>query len=311
MKTMKTMRLNRVTSALLVLGLVGAALGVATAQQPPTLTPEQLDRLTIRPIPGKEGLYLLPGFDGSLSGGNVAVLVTGEGVLIVDNKFAYSYDNITRQIASVTTQPIRYVLNTHHHFDHAGSNADFMPQAQVIGHENVRVNMLRNAGPSADPVGAPPITFSDKTSVFLGGVPVEAHHLGCGHTNGDSVIYFPDQQTVHTGDLFIWGNRLDGSTLAPFIDYDNGGCAAGWIATLDGLLQLDFDTVIPGHGPLLNKAEIRIFRDKFDHLVSRITALIDAGIGSDAIVSELDINDLNWPLAPAAIQAIYDELTSG
>jgi glyoxylase-like metal-dependent hydrolase (beta-lactamase superfamily II) len=284
--------------------LVSAAFfGFAIAQERPTLTPEQLDLVQIRPVPGKDGLYIIPGFDGALSGGNVAVRVTGEGVIIVDNKFVYSYDDITRQVASVTSQPIRYVLNTHHHFDHAGSNADFMPAAQVIGHENVRVNIIRN-----NQTGAPPITFADTTSVFLGGAEVQAHHFGRGHTNGDSAIYFPDLGTIHTGDLFIWGNRLDGSTLAPFIDYANGGSAAEWTATLDGLLALDFDTVIPGHGPLMRKADIRIFRSKFDALVSRINILIDSGTSRDAIASALDIEDLNWPLAADRIQAIYDEL---
>ena len=146
--------------------------GLTSAQQRATFTPEQLEILRIKQIPGKEGLYLMPGFDGSMSGGNIAILVTEEGVLIVDNKYSYSYDDITRQISTVTSQPIRYVLNTHHHFDHAGSNASFMPGAQVIGHENVRVNMLRNFGPSASPEGAPKITYSDQTSVHLGGVEV-------------------------------------------------------------------------------------------------------------------------------------------
>jgi len=251
----------------------------------------------------------MPGFDGGMSGGNIAILVTEEGVLIVDNKYSYSYDDITRQISTVTSQPIRYVLNTHHHFDHAGSNASFMPNAQVIGHENVRLNMLRNFGPSASPEGAPKITYSDQTSVHLGGVEVQAHHLGCGHTNGDSVILFPSQRTVHTGDLFIWGDRMDGSTMAPFIDYYNGGCASDWVTTLDRLLELDFDTVIPGHGPLLRKAEVRIFRDKFEQLVSRVSGLIADGVDRDEIAAQLNISDLNWPLAPDRVQAIYDEFS--
>ena len=283
--------------------------GLTSAQQRATFTPEQLEILRIRQIPGKEGLYLMPGFDGSMSGGNIAILVTEEGVLIVDNKYSYSYDDITRQISTVTSQPIRYVLNTHHHFDHAGSNASFMPSAQVIGHENVRVNMLRNFGPSASPEGAPKITYSDQTSVHLGGVEVQAYHLGCGHTNGDSVILFPSQRTVHTGDLFIWGDRMDGSTMAPFIDYYNGGCASDWVTTLDRLLELDFDTVIPGHGPLLRKAEVRIFRDKFEQLVSRVSGLIADGVDRDEIAAQLNISDLNWPLAPDRLQAIYDEFS--
>ncbi|NKB33081.1 MAG: MBL fold metallo-hydrolase [Pseudomonadales bacterium] len=292
---------------LLLLAL--ATIGLTFAQQRPTLTPEQLERLTIRPVPGKAGLYLMPGCDGNMSGGNIAIRVTEEGVIIVDNKYSYSYENITRQVASVTDQPIRYVLNTHHHFDHAGSNASFMPSAQVIGHENVRINMLRNSGPSASPDGAPRITFNDKTSVHLGDAEVQAFHLGCGHTNGDSVILFPDLRTIHTGDLFIWGDRLDGTTMAPFIDYANGGCAGDWVATLDQILALDFDTVIPGHGPLLRKAEIRIFRDKFEQMVTRIRTLMNNGTSRNDIAAALDISDLNWPLAPDRVQAIYDELS--
>ena len=115
---------------------------------------------------------------------------------------------------------------------------------------------------------------------------------------------------MHTGDLFIWGDRLDGSTLAPFIDYANGGSAAEWTATLDGLLALDFDTVIPGHGPILAKSDIRVFRGKFDQLLTRIRTHLDNGVGRDNIVDELDIEDLDWPLAAERIQSIYDELSA-
>ncbi|HIA58954.1 MAG TPA: MBL fold metallo-hydrolase [Gammaproteobacteria bacterium] len=291
---------------ILVTALVAVSIAVislTSAQQRPTMTPEQLQRVQIRPVPGKDGLYVIPGFDGNMSGGSIAVLVTGEGVIIVDNKFSDSFSDIVRQVASVTSEPIRYVLNTHHHFDHAGSNADFIPTAQVIGHENARANMIRNGE-----TGAPPLTFSQRTSVYLGDAEVQAHHFGRGHTGGDAVIYFPAQRTVHTGDLFIWGDRLDGSTLAPFIDYSNGGSAADWTATLDGVLTLEFDTVIPGHGPLLTKSDIRTFQDKFDRLVMRITRLMESGVSRNDIAEALIIEDLNWPLAPDRIEAIFDEL---
>lgn len=291
---------------ILVTALVAVSIAVislTSAQQRPTMTPEQLQRVQIRPVPGKDGLYVIPGFDGNMSGGSIAVLVTGEGVIIVDNKFSDSFSDIVRQVASVISEPIRYVLNTHHHFDHAGSNADFIPTAQVIGHENARANMIRNGE-----TGAPPLTFSQRTSVYLGDAEVQAHHFGRGHTGGDAVIYFPAQRTVHTGDLFIWGDRLDGSKLAPFIDYSNGGSAADWTATLDGVLTLEFDTVIPGHGPLLTKSDIRTFQDKFDRLVMRITRLMESGVSRNDIAEALIIEDLNWPLAPDRIEAIFDEL---
>ncbi len=169
----------------------------------------------------------------------------------------------------------------------------------------MRTNIIRN-----DQSGAPEILYDESASIILGGQEVNAYHFGRGHTNGDSVIHFPAQRTVHTGDLFIWGDRLDGSTLAPFIDYDNGGSAAEWTATLDGLLELDFDTVIPGHGPLLRKVDIRIFRSKIDQLVTRIQVLIGNGVTRDAIAEQLDISDLNWPMTASRIESIYDELSA-
>ena len=297
------MRTLQRLGSLTALVILGAVLVIAAGQrQPPTFTPEQEARLQITEV--KPGLYVIPGFDGNMSGGNVAVRVTDEGVIIVDDKYLYSFDFITAQVRSVTDQPIRYVLNTHHHFDHAGSNAAFMRNAEVIAHKNARANVIRN-----DQTGAARIVFSDETAVFLGGVEAQAHHVGRGHTNGDAVIYFPDLRTVHTGDLFIWGQRLDGSTLAPFWDFGNGGSAAEWPATLDKLLALDFDTVIPGHGPILTRNEVRIFRRNLQTVLDRVAEQIEAGATRDNIATRVDTNDLGWPLAPTRIQDVYDELT--
>ena len=208
----------------MIAGMSAAVLAVAvviSAARPAaeqTITADELAELTaIRPVPGKNGLYVIPGYDGGVTGGNVAVRVTNDGVIIVDNKFPHSFRMIMSEVRKVTSLPIKYVLDTHHHGDHAGSNADFMAVGEVISHKNARRNMLRNNQP-----GAPRIVFSDETSVFLGGVEARAHHFGRGHTNGDAVIYFPELRTIHTGDLFIWGQRSDGSTLAPFMDYNNG-----------------------------------------------------------------------------------------
>ena len=212
---------------------------------------------------------------------------------MVDTKFIYSLADIIGQIRRVATQPVHYVLNTHHHIDHAGINADFLSAAQIVAHRIVRTNILRNG--QSDPRN---IIFDDKAAVILGGNEVQAIHLGRGHTNDDSVIYFPDLSIVDTGDLFTWGTRLDGSTLAPFIDYANGVSATKWSATLEGFLTLGFNTVIPGHGPLLRKVDIRVFQSKFDRLVSRVRILIGNRTSREAIVFELDLSDLNWSLAP-------------
>ena len=296
MHTLKTL------GSLTALVVLGSIMAMAAGQQVPRFTPEQEARLQIRGV--KDGLYVIPGFDGGQSGGNVAVRVTDDGVIIVDNKFPYSFDFITEQVRKITDQPIKYVLNTHHHDDHSGSNADFLPTAEVIAHKNARANIVRNNQP-----GPPRVIFADETAVFLGGAEVQMFHFGRGHTNGDAVAYFPDLRTVHTGDLLVFGQRLDGSTLSPFWDFGNGGSVLEWPATLTGLLALDFDTVIPGHGPLLTKDDVRIFRGKIEIVIDRVRTEIAAGATRDDIGSRVDTADLDWPLAPSRFRDVFDELT--
>ena len=275
-------------------------------QNAPVISPDRLAEITaIRPVPGKDHLYVIPGLDGATTGGNVAVRVTNDGVILVDNKFPHSFERITKQVRTVTSQPVRYVLDTHHHNDHSGSNADFMRAAEVIAHRNARANIVRNNQP-----GAPRLVFGDQTAVFLGGVEVRAHHFGRGHTNGDAVIFFPDLRTVHTGDLVVWGERVDGSTLTPFMDYRNGGSGIEWTATLDNLIELDFDTVIPGHGPILTKNDVRTFRDKLQTLRARMTDLIAAGGRKDDVSTQIKTDDLNWPFSSGALEAFYDEVST-
>ncbi|MEE3185373.1 MAG: MBL fold metallo-hydrolase [Gemmatimonadota bacterium] len=296
MHTLKTL------GSLTALVVLGSIMAMAAGQQVPRFTPEQEARLQIRGV--KDGLYVIPGFDGGQSGGNVAVRVTDDGVIIVDNKFPYSFDFINEQVRKVTDQPIKYVLNTHHHDDHSGSNADFLPTTEVIAHKNARANVVRNNQP-----GPPRVIFADETAVFLGGAEVQMFHFGRGHTNGDAVAYFPDLRTVHTGDLIVFGQRLDGSTLSPFWDFGNGGSVLEWPATLTGLLALDFDTVIPGHGPLLTKDDVRIFRGKMEIVIDRVRTEIAAGATRDDIGSRVDTADLDWPLAPSRFRNVFDELT--
>ena len=185
--------------------LFGAALATmafAAAQQP-TGDPFSTE---IRKI--KDGLFVIPGYDGAVTGGNVAVRVTSEGTIIVDDRLPPSSKEIAGKVRSVTSQPIKYVLSTHSHGDHSGGHPEFINVAEIIAHRNNRANMIRNKQ------AAPPrLVFADQAAVFLGGVEVQAMHLGGGHTNGDAVIYFPDLRTVHTGDLVVWGKRTDGTIL--------------------------------------------------------------------------------------------------
>src|SRR6202041_3386960 len=119
------------------------------------------------------------------------------------------------------------------------------------------------------------VTFTDETAVYLGGKEVRARYFGRGHTNGDAVVYFPALKTLHTGDL------MAGAT--PLIDYPGGGSVAEWPKTLDGAMQLDFDTVIPGHGNVTNKAGLKTYRDNVEKEITRVRGLIREGKSQDDV----------------------------
>ena len=128
---------------------------------------------------------------------------------------------------------------------------------EIIAHRNIRENIIRNKQP-----GPPRLTFTDEEDIHLGGVEVRMLYFGRGHTNGDTVIFFPDLRTVHTGDLVIDG--------MPVIDYDNGGSALEFVTTLEKIMALDFDTVIPGHGRVLTRDDVRAYIPKLKMMNDRM-----------------------------------------
>ncbi|MCY4077817.1 MAG: MBL fold metallo-hydrolase [Acidobacteria bacterium] len=274
-----------------VLVALVAAAGIAIV-----VTGQEAEPLSVTPV--KDGLYYINGV-----GGNVGVRVTDAGVVLVDDKFPRNVDAIRARVAEVTDQPIRYVINTHHHGDHAGGNGGFIDTADVIAHENARKNMIRN-----EQEAPPRIVYTDQTAVHLGGVEVRAHHLGRGHTNGDSVVYFPDLRTVHGGDL------LHGT--APFIDYANGGSSREWLGVLDGILALDFDTAIPGHGGLMTRGDVEAFRDQFVAVRTRMRELIDGGLTKEDAPAQIVTPELSWTTAEnglfmrRSIPGFYDEIAA-
>ena len=148
-------------------------------------------KLTINKV--KDGLFEIEG-----DGGNVAVLVTSEGVILVDDKYERDHDQIMDRIKSVVTQePVKYVFSTHYHEDHSGGNAKFLPTSEIISTRNARTNILEHKQSNGSVNTKPArVVFTDETSVFLGGREVRAHYFGRGHTNGDAVIYFPELGTI-------------------------------------------------------------------------------------------------------------------
>jgi len=253
------------------------------------------DRLAIEEV--KNGLYMITG-----PGGNVGVRVTSEGVILIDDKFPQDFDEIQALVATASSLPVRYVINTHHHGDHSGSNPGFLPIAEVIAHKNARENMIRG-----DQDGLPRVVYSDETSVYLGETEVQVFHMGRGHTNGDSVVYFPDLKTVHGGDL------LHGT--APFIDYGNGGSSRGWVGTINNILSLDFDTAIPGHGVIMDRRDVLNFRNQMEEVRGRMASLIRNGLEVDDAPEEIRDRDLSWTQAEnglfmqRSIPGFYEEVS--
>ncbi len=238
-------------------------------------------------------LYMISG-----EGGNVAVEVTNEGVILGDNMFDRNHDDILAQVKSVTDKPIKYVFNTHYHDDHSGGDAKMLPFAEIIAHRNLRANLVEKKQPYYEdtpgtPIGLPQVTFSDEASVHLGGKEVRALYFGRGHTNGDAIIYFPDEKTIQTGDLFLARTGPAAQRLFIFIDYAHGGSLFEWTRTLDRVLTLDFDKVIPGHGPVSTRADVAKFRSDLEAMRTRLIGLIKQGKSRDDIVNTLE-SDYGW-----------------
>lgn len=272
------------------------ALVLAAAVAVAPLASLEAQDLTIERV--KDGLYVIFG-----SGGNVGVRLTDEGVILVDDKFPQNFEEIQRLVRTVSDLPVRYVLNTHHHGDHSGGNIEYLSIAEVIAHQNARDNMVR-----ANQQGQPRVVFTDQTAVYLGGVEVRAYHMGTGHTNGDAVIYFPDLRTVHGGDL------LHGT--APFIDYSNGGSSRGWVGTVNNILALPFDTAIPGHGAIMNRADVAAFRNQMEAVRARMEQLIASGVSASEAAGRLRTQELSWTMADEglfmqrSIPGFYEEIAT-
>ena len=254
-----------------VISVLGA--WIAYTQNPPP-------QLKVNKV--KDDLFMIEG-----DGGNVAVYVTSEGLILVDDKFDRDHDAIVAQIKTFSSQPVKYVISTHYHEDHSGGNGKFLSTAEVISTSAARANIVEKVQSNrAGDVQPARIVFTQETSVFLGGKEVRARHFGRGHTNGDAIVYFPALRTIHTGDL------MAGAT--PLIDYPGGGSIVEWTKTLDAAMTtLDFDTVIPGHGPVTTKANLRTYRDNVEKERNLVAGMIRQGRNADEIGKSL-IDQYKW-----------------
>ncbi len=227
-------------------------------------------------------VYMLTG-----AGGNIGVSAGDDGIVIVDDQFAPLAPKIKEALHGITAKPIKFIVNTHYHGDHTGGNEIFGKEAPIIAHENVRKRLAsgsKNAGgetPPAPKDALPVITFNDRASLHVNGEEIRAVHFPHGHTDGDSVIYFTQSNVVHMGDDFFNG-------MYPFVDVDNGGSVKGMLAAVDNVLSTmpDDAKVIPGHGPLSDKAGLRAFAEVLRGTSNAVAKAVAAGKTLDQMKAE-------------------------
>jgi cyclase len=224
-------------------------------------------------------VYMLEGADA----GNIGASIGEDGIVIVDDQYAPLADKIQAALKGITDKPVRFIINTHYHGDHTGGNAYFQKQAPIIAHDNVR-KRLETGGPSGTggsihsehKPGAkeslPIITFDHDVTVHLNGEDIRALYFPAGHTDGDSIIFFPKSNVVHMGDDFV-------TYGFPFIDVESGGSINGMIDGVEKVIaQVPPDVkIIPGHGPVSSIADVKAYLEMLKGTRDAVAKEIKAG----------------------------------
>lgn len=292
--------------------LLLVASGTAQAQD------KALDKLQLKATPVRPGLSMLEGVNG-FAGGNVGVSVGEDGVFIVDDELEKMSGKLVAALAKISKQPVRFVINTHWHGDHSGGNAALAKKgAIIVAHDNVRTRL--NAAQAADRAkhkhsksgahtGLPVVTFAEDVSLHLNGDTVHLIHVPPAHTDGDALVHFTKANVIHAGDLFL-------SVGYPYVDLGSGGRFEGFIGAANQILALSNDNtkIIPGHGTLVGKAEVRAWRDVLVTVRDRVGKLIAAGKTVKQAVAAKPTSDLdakvgsNFVSADQIVEAAYKSM---
>ena len=248
----------------------------AAAQQ------RNFDAVQIKVTQISQNVYMLEG-----EGGNIGMSVGEDGVFLIDDQFAPLTQKIVAAIKTVTDKPIRFLLNTHWHGDHAGGNENLAKLGVlIVAHDNVfkrlsteQINLLGKS-PASPKAALPVVTFNDRVVYHINGDEITAYHVPPAHTDSDSFVRFRNANIVHTGDVFASGRY-------PFIDSTNGGSVKGIVAAMDALIPTldDFTKVIPGHGPLSGKREVIAYRNMIAAIGKRVEALVKQGKTLEQVIA--------------------------
>ena len=253
---------------------------------------QERPEIEVRTVQVAENVYMLAG-----AGGNLALSVGDDGALLVDSEYAQLTEKVTAAVREVCERPIRFVINTHWHFDHVGGNEAFTKAgALIVAHENVRKRMssaqvLKPMGRQVPPSPAaalPVITYADVLTFHWNGDEVQVMHVEPAHTDGDSFVYFRKANVLHMGD--VWFNGM-----YPFIDVNAGGSIDGMIKAADRGIALanEKTKIIPGHGPLGRVAELREYRDMLATVRDRVRVLVKEGKSREEVIASKPTEDLD------------------
>src|SRR4051812_10348114 len=238
-----------------------AAIAAPVLLAAPSLLPGQnFDTVRVTSTKVAGNVHMLVG-----SGGNIGLMAGDDAAFVVDDQFAPLTPKILAAIKAITPQPVRFVMNTHWHFDHTGGNENMgQAGALIFAQENVRKRLSTDQfieafklKQPASPHGAlPVVTFTDTVSFHLNGDSIVVFHVAPAHTDGDAMVMFTKANVVHTGDVFV-------SAGFPFVDRSSGGTIHGIIAATERLLTVtNAETkIIPGHGPLSDRARVKAYHD--------------------------------------------------
>jgi cyclase len=262
------------------------------------------------------GVHMLESF-----GGNIGVLAGEHGVLLVDAEWPQLNDKVRAAVAHLSAQPVRYVIDTHWHWDHVGGNAAFAKLgALIISSQQTRDYILetQRASPAnsdqypPDPAGVPTLTVGSGTQrLYLAGQTIEIIHAPPAHTGGDLVVRFVEADVLQTGDTFFHG-------FYPDIDFEHGGTIDGMIAFYDTLYDMcgPHTKVIPGHGPIAGREDIRTYQTMLREVRKRVAQAIAAGMSEQALIASHPLDDLdkvwggNLVKQPYLLAIVYEDLES-
>ena len=263
------------------------------------------------------GVYMLVG-----SGGNIGVSAGEDGVFLIDDQYAPLSDRIVAAIRAISSEPIRFVFNTHWHQDHTGGNENLGGTgALIVAHENVRTRMSAdqmltfggqtNAVPASPEGALPVVTFTEDVTFHLNGDELHAFHVDSAHTDGDAIVHFRGADVVHMGDTYF-------RTGFPFIDLSSGGSIDGMIAAVDEVLsQIGPNTkVIPGHGALATRADLAAYVEVLRAMRNAVRELVLEGHPIDHILEfrPIQAQATAWGMTREAeddaVETIYQSLTS-